>query len=157
MWRILWKTIPTLTLVSLRTVSCSLVSRFWSLENVKYGKYRTQYYHALGKLLFMEIKDQNMNSAQGRTILVKDIFFCSAAVHFCSFMAPLESVTDQLLAVGSTSVDQLRTEQFKYKLIGLCRDLRGNFSIKVNRVLLFRHSSSLQWYRVLQPTFWLVG
>lgn len=49
---------------------------------VKFGKYRTYYYHTLGKLLFMEIKESSNDGSQN---------------HFNNFMRPFQSVMNELL------------------------------------------------------------
>ena len=74
--------------------------------NLKYGKYRTQYYHTLGKLLFMEVKDENVSA-------------------FEDFMSPFANILNKLLQVSQQNPQQLRTQECKESLIGLSRDLRG--------------------------------
>jgi exportin-7 len=54
---------------------------FLNNTGVKFGKYRTYYYHTLGKLLFMEIKESSTDNNQN---------------HFNTFMMPFQSVMNDL-------------------------------------------------------------
>eukprot|EP00397_Hematodinium_sp_SG-2012_P002865 GEMP01002873.1.p1 GENE.GEMP01002873.1~~GEMP01002873.1.p1 ORF type:complete len:1098 (+),score=232.07 GEMP01002873.1:197-3490(+) len=78
---------------------------FLNHELTKFGKYRTSYYHTLGKLLFLEIRD---NKAE-----------------FEAFMQPQAQVIDLLWSSAQANPQSLRTPESKHALIGLCRDLRG--------------------------------
>jgi len=73
---------------------------------LSYGKYRTMYYHTLGKLMVMDISEK------------KDVFE--------KFMQPQAHVLNTLfqLTIGPNP-QMLRQEQCKGPLVGLCRDLRG--------------------------------
>jgi len=72
---------------------------------LQYGKYRTMYYHTLGKLLFMDIKDN------------KEAFE--------KFMEPQGHVLNTLWQQSCQNPQLLRQDGCKGPLIGLCRDLRG--------------------------------
>jgi len=72
---------------------------------LQYGKYRTAYYHTLGKLLFMDIKEN------------KD--------QFEKFMEPQGVILNTLWGQSCQNLQLLRQESCKGPLIGLCRDLRG--------------------------------
>mmetsp|Transcript_47243 Transcript_47243/g.101123 ORF Transcript_47243/g.101123 Transcript_47243/m.101123 type:complete len:1094 (+) Transcript_47243:406-3687(+) len=72
---------------------------------LQYGKYRTMYYHTLGKLLFMDIREK------------KDAFE--------KFMAPQAQVLNGLFHQLNQNAQMFRQETYKGPLIGLCRDLRG--------------------------------
>jgi len=74
-------------------------------HSLQYGKYRTMYYHTLGKLLFMDIRDN------------KEAFE--------KFMEPQGHVLNTLWQQSCQSPQLLRQETCKGPLIGLCRDLRG--------------------------------
>jgi len=74
-------------------------------HSLAYGKYRTAYYHTLGKLLFMDIRDNKES--------------------FEKFMQPQGHVLTTLYQQSCQNMQGLRQEQFKAPLIGLCRDLRG--------------------------------
>merc|ERR1719197_419236 len=74
-------------------------------HSLQYGKYRTMYYHTLGKLLFMDIRDNKES--------------------FEKFMEPQGRVLNTLFQQSCQNNQLLRQEQFKGPLIGLCRDLRG--------------------------------
>ncbi|CEM08647.1 unnamed protein product [Vitrella brassicaformis CCMP3155] len=82
-------------------------TQFTFLQVPSYGKYRTMYYHTLGKLLFMEVKDNKEP--------------------FEEFMQPLSDVVASMWAPPQLPLapTQLRAPQCKMPLIGLCRDLRG--------------------------------
>lgn len=81
-------------------------SEFGFLNNgIGYGKYRTIFYHTLGKLLFMDIRD-NRDS-------------------FEKFMQPLGHILTTLWQQSLQGPQALRQESCKLPLIGLCRDLRG--------------------------------
>ncbi|EER08315.1 nuclear pore protein RBP16/17, putative [Perkinsus marinus ATCC 50983] len=78
----------------------------------KYGRYRTQYYATLGKLLFMECRDGTTSTMALET--------------FNTFMMPQYRVLEQLWQAANTGDGSaLRSEQLRLPLIGLCRDLRG--------------------------------
>ncbi|KAF4742110.1 Exportin 7 [Perkinsus olseni] len=78
----------------------------------KYGRYRTQYYATLGKLLFMECRDGSTSTTALET--------------FNTFMMPQYQVLEQLWQAANTGDGSaLRSEQLRLPLIGLCRDLRG--------------------------------
>jgi exportin-7 len=72
---------------------------------IKYGKYRTMYYHTLGKLLFTDIRDK------------RDMFE--------KFMEPQAMVINNLFQQALQGTQALRQDSCKGPLIGLCRDLRG--------------------------------
>eukprot|EP00927_Polykrikos_kofoidii_P004360 TRINITY_DN11721_c0_g1_i1.p1 TRINITY_DN11721_c0_g1~~TRINITY_DN11721_c0_g1_i1.p1 ORF type:complete len:1091 (-),score=216.08 TRINITY_DN11721_c0_g1_i1:82-3354(-) len=74
-------------------------------HGLHYGKYRTAYYHTLGKLIFMDIRDNKEA--------------------FCKFMEPQAHVLDSLWQQSCQNPDYLRDVQCKAPLVGLCRDLRG--------------------------------
>lgn len=74
-------------------------------HSLAYGKYRTMYYHTLGKLLFMDIRDN------------KEAFE--------KFMEPQGHILTSLFQQSCQNNQLLRQDQFKGPLIGLCRDLRG--------------------------------
>jgi len=74
-------------------------------HSLAYGKYRTAYYHTLGKLLFMDIRDNKES--------------------FEKFMEPQGHILTTLYQQSCQNMQGLRQEQFKAPLIGLCRDLRG--------------------------------
>ncbi|CAD7936196.1 unnamed protein product [Amoebophrya sp. A120] len=80
-------------------------------HNIKYGKYRSQYYHTLGKLLFMDGREDWSVQKQ----------------HFEDFMQPMTRVLDGVRTVtaqgGSGSLKA--NPEAKHRIIGLCRDLRG--------------------------------
>ncbi|CAL1143694.1 unnamed protein product, partial [Cladocopium goreaui] len=73
--------------------------------SLQYGKYRTMYYHTLGKLLFMDIRDN------------KEAFE--------KFMEPQGLILTQLWQQSCQNPQLLRQDHVKPALIGLCRDLRG--------------------------------
>jgi len=73
--------------------------------HLSYGKYRTMYYQTLGKLLFMDIRD---NKEQ-----------------FDMFMRPHSDILNMLFQRSCQGAVALRQEDCKKPLIGLCRDLRG--------------------------------
>lgn len=80
--------------------------QFGFLNNgYQYGKYRTMYYHTLGKLLFMDIRDNKEA--------------------FDKFMEPQGHVLNTLWGQSCQNLQLLRQESCKAPLIGLCRDLRG--------------------------------
>jgi len=72
-------------------------------HGLQYGKYRTMYYHTLGKLLFMDIRDNKEA--------------------FDKFMEPQSNILNTLFQHSCQNT--LRQESCKGPLIGLCRDLRG--------------------------------
>jgi exportin-7 len=74
-------------------------------HSLQYGKYRTMYYHTLGKLLFMDIRDNKES--------------------FEKFMEPQGHILTTLWQQSCQNLQLLRQDQFKGPLIGLCRDLRG--------------------------------
>lgn len=74
-------------------------------HSLDYGKYRTMYYHTLGKLLFMDIRDNHES--------------------FEKFMEPQGCFLNTLWQQSCQNVQLLRQESYKGPLIGLCRDLRG--------------------------------
>mmetsp|Transcript_24122 Transcript_24122/g.77650 ORF Transcript_24122/g.77650 Transcript_24122/m.77650 type:complete len:1092 (-) Transcript_24122:124-3399(-) len=74
-------------------------------HGLSYGKYRTMYYHTLGKLLFMDIREN------------KDAFE--------KFMEPQGHILNTLWQQSCQNPALLRQESCKGPLIGLCRDLRG--------------------------------
>jgi len=74
-------------------------------HSLQYGKYRTMYYHTLGKLLFMDIRDN------------KEAFE--------KFMEPQGRILNTLWQQVCQNPQLLRQESCKGPLIGLCRDLRG--------------------------------
>jgi len=74
-------------------------------HSLQYGKYRTMYYHTLGKLLFMDIRDN------------KEAFE--------KFMEPQGHILNTLWQQSCQSPQLLRQDSCKGPLIGLCRDLRG--------------------------------
>lgn len=73
--------------------------------SLQYGKYRTMYYHTLGKLLFMDIRDN------------KEAFE--------KFMEPQGLILTQLWQQSCQNPQLLRQDHIKPALVGLCRDLRG--------------------------------
>jgi len=73
--------------------------------SLKYGKYRTMFYHTLAKLIFL---DQGDN---------REIFD--------KFMEPQGRILDTLFKQSCQSLQLLRQDSCKGPLIGLCRDLRG--------------------------------
>eukprot|EP00928_Gymnodinium_smaydae_P007847 TRINITY_DN12809_c0_g1_i1.p1 TRINITY_DN12809_c0_g1~~TRINITY_DN12809_c0_g1_i1.p1 ORF type:complete len:1123 (-),score=189.53 TRINITY_DN12809_c0_g1_i1:90-3359(-) len=72
---------------------------------LQYGKYRTMYYHTLGKLLFMDVRDN------------KEAFE--------KFMEAHGHILNTLWQQSNQSAQALRQDSCKGPLIGLCRDLRG--------------------------------
>lgn len=74
-------------------------------HSLQYGKYRTMYYHTLGKLLFMDIRDN------------KEAFE--------KFMEPQGHILNTLWQQSCQNPQLLRQDSCKGPLIGLCRDLRG--------------------------------
>jgi exportin-7 len=74
-------------------------------HSLQYGKYRTMFYHTLGRLLFMDIRDN------------KDSFE--------KFMQPHAHVLNTLYQQGCQNLQALRQDSCKGALVGLCRDLRG--------------------------------
>jgi len=78
---------------------------FLTHDLIKFGKYRTTYYHTLGKLLFMEIRDNKQE--------------------FENFMRPQAQVIDRLWNTAQNNLQDLRQAESRGALIGLCRDLRG--------------------------------
>jgi exportin-7 len=75
-------------------------------HGLQYGKYRSMYYHTLGKLLFMDARDNT-----------------SAFDKFMEAQGHILNTLWQQCCQGS--VQALRQDCFKGPLIGLCRDLRG--------------------------------
>lgn len=74
-------------------------------HSLQYGKYRTMYYHTLGKLLFMDIRDN------------KEAFE--------KFMEPQGHILTSLWQQSCQNPQYLRQDSIKPALVGLCRDLRG--------------------------------
>eukprot|EP00392_Amoebophrya_sp_AT5.2_P011946 g12036.t1 len=77
-------------------------------HSIAYGKHRTQYYHTLGKLLFMDGRD---DMAHTRKL-------------FDGFLKPMAAVLDTVKMLAQQH--KLKQEpEAKTRIIGLCRDLRG--------------------------------
>lgn len=74
-------------------------------HSLQYGKYRTIYYHTLGRLLFMDIRDNKEA--------------------FDKFMEPQGVILNTLWQQSLVGPQMLRQDSCKGPLIGLCRDLRG--------------------------------
>jgi len=74
-------------------------------HSLQYGKYRTMFYHTLGKLLFMDIRDNREA--------------------FEKFMEPQGHILNTLWQQSCQNPQLLRQDGYKGPLIGLCRDLRG--------------------------------
>lgn len=72
---------------------------------LQYGKYRTMYYHTLGRLLFMDIRENKEAFEQ--------------------FMEPQSNVLNTLWKQSCQGPQALRQDAVKGPLVGLCRDLRG--------------------------------
>eukprot|EP00899_Mesostigma_viride_P004716 jgi/Mesvir1/14245/Mv09683-RA.1 len=70
------------------------------LDDVSNSRNRTTFYATLGRLLFME----------------------DTPAKFKAFMAPLQQV---LVMLGTTPIENFRTDAVKFTLVGLLRDLRG--------------------------------